>query len=64
MPIERPKLVLIGRDGNAFAVLGAARKAAKQAGWTEDQLATFMKKATSGDYNVLLGACMEFFDVY
>lgn len=64
MSIKRPKLVLIGRDGNAFVILGAARKAAKAAGWTEERLAAFMAKATSGDYNVLLAACQEFFDVY
>jgi hypothetical protein len=56
-------LTLIGHDGNAFAVLGAARKAGRRAGWSTEDAEAFMAEATSGDYNVLLNACMEWFDV-
>ncbi len=30
----KPFLQLVGTDGNAFAILGAAIRAAKRAGWT------------------------------
>lgn len=30
---EKPKLELIGKDGNAFSILGLAGRAAKKAGW-------------------------------
>jgi hypothetical protein len=60
---EKPKLKLVGKDGNAFNILGLARKAARNAGWTKEEIDAFMKEATSGDYNDLLAACMEHFEV-
>jgi len=47
---SKPKLKLIGEDGNAFAILGRAVKALKEAG-QEDEVEEFMDQATSGDYN-------------
>jgi len=60
---EKPKLKLVGEDGNAFFILGKAFRAARQAGWTEDKIEAFKKEATSGDYDKLLVTCMEYFDV-
>jgi hypothetical protein len=54
---------MIGKDGNAFAILGRAFSAARDADWTKEKIDEFRTKATSGDYNVLLATCMEFFDV-
>ena len=31
-----PELALVGEDGNAFAILGRARSAAKAAGWPQE----------------------------
>lgn len=59
----RPVVKLVGEDGNAFAILGRCRNAAKKAGWTEDQLTEFSTKARSGDYNNLLCTVMDYFDV-
>jgi len=59
----RPKLKLVGTDGNAFAVLGAAMKAARKAGWSKEQMGAFQVEATSGDYNALLATCQKWFDV-
>ena len=61
--LNKPKLRLIGRDDNAFAILGAAKRAATKAGWTAGQWTAFRMQATSGDYDALLAACMEHFDV-
>ena len=61
--LPRPRVQLVGRDGNAFAVLGACMRAARAAGWSEDDLAGFHAEATSGDYNHLLATAMKFFDV-
>ena len=63
MKDERPRLNLVGQDGNAFNVLGLARRAAKKAEWSEEKLDAFMKEAMSGDYDNLLATCMRFFDV-
>lgn len=61
--MAKPKLKLIGQDGNAFAILGKARRAAREAGWTKEQLEDFMDLAEEGDYNNLLKVVMEHFDV-
>ena len=54
---------LIGHDGNAFTVLDRCRKAAREAGLSEDEIATFMTEATADDYNHLLQTTMRWFDV-
>ena len=54
---------LIGHDGNAFTVLGRCRKTARDAGLSEDEIATFMTEATAGDYDHLLQTAMRWFDV-
>jgi hypothetical protein len=59
----RPPVKLIGRDGNAFAVLGACQQAAGKAGWTTEQWDKVRDEMTAGDYDHLLGVAMEHFDV-
>jgi hypothetical protein len=59
----KPELILVGTDGNAFSVLGKAFRAAKAAGWTQEQRDEYKTKATSGDYDNLLAVTMEYFDV-
>jgi len=61
--MSKPKLELVGRDGNAFAILGRAVSAAKDAGWDKAKIDEFVAKAQSGDYNHLLLICEEYFDV-
>ena len=63
MKDERPRLELVGQNGNAFNVLGLAKRAAKKAEWSEEKLDAFMKEAMSGNYDHLLQTCMEHFDV-
>jgi hypothetical protein len=53
---------LTGQDGNAFAVLGAVRKALVDAGH-QDEVEAFFAEATSGDYDHLLGTCMRWVNV-
>jgi hypothetical protein len=59
----KPPLKLIGRDGNAFAILGAAQSAARKAGWPKEKTSAFIREAMSGDYDNLLALCMKEFDV-
>ena len=61
--MTQPKLKLVGSDGNAFAVLGAARKAGRKAGWLPEKLKEYTDAATAGDYNNLLAVTMEWFNV-
>lgn len=50
---------VIGRDGNAFAVLGGVQKAMRRGGVSEEEIKEFMAEATDGDYNHLLVTCMN-----
>lgn len=60
---NKPKLKLVGEDGNAFMILGLAQRAAKKAGWTKEQIDEYMTKAMAGNYDHLLQTTMEYFDV-
>lgn len=63
MAEEKPKLKLIGEDGNVFSILARAKKSAKNAGWTVEKFTEFMEKAMAGDYDHCLRMCQEHFDV-
>lgn len=59
----KPNLRLVGEDGNAFAILGRARRAARSAGWLKNgKWEAYQKEATAGDYNHLLATTMEWFN--
>jgi len=60
--VDRPVLVLVGEDGNAFNILGKARRALRLAG-RGDEWAAFEAEATSADYQHLLVVVMEWFVV-
>jgi hypothetical protein len=59
----RPRVELVGRDGNAYAILGRALKALRDAGWSKPERDAFLAEATSGDYDHLLGTVMKYLDV-
>lgn len=54
---------LVGKDGNAFNILGICRRAMKHAELPESEIEAFTTEATSGDYNHLLATCCEWFNV-
>jgi hypothetical protein len=58
--MKKPILKIIGTDGNAFALLGRAKKVAEanKMDWTK-----IHKEATEFDYNFLLYTLMKYFDV-
>lgn len=60
--MDKPRLELVGLDGNAFMILGRAKGSARDAGWTPEQISNFITEAKSGDYDHLLQTCMEHFD--
>lgn len=63
MPKYQVKVQLSGRDGNAFAIMGAVQKALKQAGATKSELDQYFAESTSGDYDNLLRVAMEWVEV-
>ncbi|MFT4326786.1 MAG: hypothetical protein ACMXYK_04755 [Candidatus Woesearchaeota archaeon] len=56
----KPKLKIIGEDGNAFAILGKARRVAQQNNMNWDEI---QAEATQGDYDHLLSTMMKYFEV-
>lgn len=62
-PCQKPKLKLVGTDGNAFSVMGRACHAMKQAGCDPEHIEAYRRKAQSGDYDNVLATTMEFCDV-
>lgn len=61
---DHPTVQLVGRDGNAFAVLGAASKALKRVPEVGRQLAEqYTDEATKGDYDHLLQVTMKYVEV-
>lgn len=50
---------LTGENGNAFAIIGAVKKALERAGHRE-AAAEFMTEAMSGDYDHLLQTAMAY----
>jgi ABC-type sugar transport system substrate-binding protein len=56
-------VTLTGQDGNAFAILGRCRAAARDAGLSDDEIAAFMAEAMEGDYDQLLQTAMRWFEI-
>ena len=50
---------LVGSDGNAFAVVGAVRRALHAHGVSKEKVTEFVDEAMSGDYEHLLATVME-----
>ncbi len=54
---------LIGRDGNAFSVLGVVQGALRKAGVSKAERDQFLSEATAGNYDHLLKTCMEWVNI-
>jgi len=61
--VRKPRVKLIGEDGNAFLILGKVSRALKKAGMHKEAK-EFLKEATSGDFDHLLATVMKYVDVY
>lgn len=58
--MEKPKMNLVGEDGNVFTILGRASRALKQAGMPEQAKEMFDCVTSSGDYNMVLRIISEY----
>jgi len=58
----KPKVKLVGEDGNAFNILGKVKLALQKAGLYE-QAEQYQKEATSGDYDHLLYVTNQYVDI-
>lgn len=58
--ICKVSLTLEGRDGNAFALLGAFQRQARLERWDKDEISAVITEATSGDYDHLLQTLIRY----
>lgn len=54
---------LVGKDGNAYRVLGAVTQQMKKHGVPPEEIAEFKEEAMSGDYDHLLRTTMDWVNV-
>ncbi len=54
---------LTGRDGNAYAIMGAVRKALQRHDVPMEDIDEYLTESKSGDYDHLLQTAMEWVDV-
>ena len=59
---KKPKVKLVGTDGNAYAILAKIRKALRECGQL-DKVEKFTKEATSGDYDHLIQTCFKYANI-
>ena len=63
--IRHPEITvkLTGRDGNAFAIMGAVTGAMRRAKVPQTEIDEYMDAAMAGDYDHLLQTTMRWVDV-
>jgi hypothetical protein len=54
---------LVGQDGNAFAILGAVKRALRNGGVAKEEIDKFMAEAMDGDYDHLLQTAMKWVNI-
>jgi hypothetical protein len=52
--MTKVKMQLVGIDGNAFSIMGAFKSAARNQGWSQEEIKSVLAEAMKGDYNHLL----------
>lgn len=62
-PNVKPTVSLIGKDGNAFSILGATQKALLKEGADGEYISKFKDEAMKGDYDHLLRTVMHYVDI-
>ncbi|WP_298507411.1 hypothetical protein [uncultured Kordia sp.] len=56
-------LDLVGKDGNAYVIMGLFGSQAKKEGWTREEIDAVIEEAKSKDYNYLLATIMNHCEV-
>lgn len=62
-PLYNIDVKLIGRDGNAFAIMAEVVRALRKHGLSKEKTDDFMTEAMNSDYNNLLRTCMKWVNV-
>lgn len=62
-PVPRPRVRLVGQDGNAFAIIGSVSEALRRAGASTETIGQYRRESMSGDYANVLATAMKYCDV-
>jgi hypothetical protein len=54
---------LVGKEGNAFGIIGSVTKAMKAMKVPPEKIEAFREECMAGDYNHLLRTCMKWVNV-
>ena len=54
---------LVGRDGNAYAIMGRVSEALRRADVPKKEIDEYIAEATAGDYDHLLQTTMRWVDI-
>ena len=57
--MKKLNLKLVGKDGNAFALMGYFKQEARKKGWTNEEMKKVTDDCMSGDYDHLLQTLMS-----
>lgn len=57
---EKVQFNIANSDGNAFALIGGWKRAARQEGWSDDEINAVIAEAKSGDYDHLVQTIMGY----
>jgi hypothetical protein len=63
MPKYAVEVQLSGNDGNAFAIMGAVKRALKEAGASREEVERYLTDSMSGDYDNLLRVATDWVEV-
>jgi len=61
--VKKPKVKLVGEDGNAFSIMGRVKQALRKGNWSEEEMKPIMEEMRSGDYDKLLQTAMKYCEV-
>ena len=61
--MEKPKVKLIGEDGNVFNLIGLCSKALRKAGQSDKAIELSTKVFSCGSYNNALNLISEYVDI-
>ncbi len=62
--IEKPKVKLLGEDGNVFVILGSVQKVLINSNWSHKEIQDVMDEMKQGDYDHVLRTAMKYCEVY
>ena len=57
---EKVQIDIANSDGNAFALIGGWKRAARREDWSEDDIEAVIAEAMSSDYDHLVQTIMEY----